>query len=253
VYDVRFISQSSTNFEPLTVTYRRSFISFSLRMTNTHLGQSHLPTPNRNSRFNATPAGPSGQPSPARSTTSPDISSLASSFPLGSSSYRSGIDFEYLSTHLSQCFSYSYLIFLTLINVFPIPVPFWKARFGVECVSAVVQGTLTSRAPKYSIILDLDRKVRDMELPSYAQGLPPQGLGLALTMSHFMLTNYHELSESLSLFHSSHIHRFFWLFFTYIAASSPTPFQATHPVQSRASTLPLSLLDIEAPAPLLGG
>ncbi|KIK07107.1 hypothetical protein K443DRAFT_30497, partial [Laccaria amethystina LaAM-08-1] len=83
------------------------------------------------------------------------------------------------------------------------PVPFWKARFGAECVSAVVQGTLTSRAPKYSIILDLDRKysiildldrkVRDMELLSYAQGLPPQGLGLALTMSHFMLTNYHEL------------------------------------------------------------
>lgn len=51
--------------------------------------------------------------------------------------------------------------------------PFWKARFGAECVSAVVQGTLTSRAPKYSIILDLDRKVRDMELPSYAQCPPP--------------------------------------------------------------------------------
>lgn len=76
-------------------------------------------------------------------------------------------------------------------------VPFWKARFGAECVSAVVQGTLTSRAPKYSIILDLDRKVRDMELPSYAQGPPPQGLGLASTMSHFMPTNYRELSESL--------------------------------------------------------
>ncbi|KAF5348854.1 hypothetical protein D9756_009706 [Leucocoprinus leucothites] len=47
--------------------------------------------------------------------------------------------------------------------------PYWKARFGAECVSAVVQGTLTSRAPKYSIILDLDRKVRDMEFPLYAQ------------------------------------------------------------------------------------
>ena len=73
-------------------------------------------------------------------------------------------------------------------------VPYWKARFGAECVSAVVQGTLTSRAPKYSIILDLDRKVRDMELPLYAQGQPPQGKGLAETMSHFMPVNYRELS-----------------------------------------------------------
>ncbi|KAK0484663.1 hypothetical protein IW261DRAFT_1331075 [Armillaria novae-zelandiae] len=72
--------------------------------------------------------------------------------------------------------------------------PFWKARFGAECVAAVVQGTLTSRAPKYSIILDLDRKVRDMELPKYAQGLPPEGLGLSETMSHFMPTNYRELT-----------------------------------------------------------
>lgn len=79
-------------------------------------------------------------------------------------------------------------------------VSFWKARFGAECVSAVVQGTLTSRAPKYSIILDLDRKVRDMELPAYAQGPIPQGLGLAETMSHFMPVNYRELSMCLSLF-----------------------------------------------------
>ncbi|TFK67651.1 hypothetical protein BDN72DRAFT_90025 [Pluteus cervinus] len=72
--------------------------------------------------------------------------------------------------------------------------PFWKAKFGAECVSAVVQGTLTSRAPKYSIILELDRKVRDMILPSYAQGSPPQGVGLAQTMSHFMPINYRELT-----------------------------------------------------------
>lgn len=76
-----------------------------------------------------------------------------------------------------------------------IPVPFWKARFGAECVSAVVQGTLTSRAPKYSIILDLDRKVRDMELPKYAQGPIPEGAGLNRTMSHCMPGNYRELSK----------------------------------------------------------
>ncbi|KAF8065271.1 fungal-specific transcription factor domain-containing protein [Lyophyllum atratum] len=72
--------------------------------------------------------------------------------------------------------------------------PFWKARFGAECVAAVVQGTLTSRAPRYAIILELDRKVRDMELPGYAQGAPPEGVGLALTMSHFMPINYRELT-----------------------------------------------------------
>lgn len=82
-------------------------------------------------------------------------------------------------------------------SLFCILVPFWKARFGAECVSAVVQGTLTSRAPKYSIILDLDRKVRDMELPLYAHGQPPQGKGLRQTMSHFMPQNYRELSKRL--------------------------------------------------------
>ena len=70
----------------------------------------------------------------------------------------------------------------------------WKARFGAESISEVVQGTLTSRAPKYSIILDLDRKIRDTELPLYAQGQPPQGKGLGETMSHFMPMNYRELS-----------------------------------------------------------
>ncbi|PFH53475.1 hypothetical protein AMATHDRAFT_73300 [Amanita thiersii Skay4041] len=72
--------------------------------------------------------------------------------------------------------------------------PYWKARYGAECVSAVVQGTLTSRAPKYSIILDLDRKVRDMELPLYSQGSPPEGVGITQTMSHYMPKNYKELT-----------------------------------------------------------
>ncbi|KIK61336.1 hypothetical protein GYMLUDRAFT_42922 [Collybiopsis luxurians FD-317 M1] len=90
--------------------------------------------------------------------------------------------------------------------------PFWKARFGAECVSAVVQGTLTSRAPKYSIILDLDRKVRDMELPKYAQGPMPEGPGLNQTMSHCMPSNYRELTLI-------YIHR---CFFTHAIQSNPT-------------------------------
>ncbi|KAL0946244.1 hypothetical protein HGRIS_012501 [Hohenbuehelia grisea] len=72
--------------------------------------------------------------------------------------------------------------------------PFWKARFGAECVSAVVQGTLTSRAPRYSIIKELDRKVRDMELPRYAQEPPREGASLGEAMSHFMPINYRELT-----------------------------------------------------------
>ncbi|KZT04988.1 uncharacterized protein LAESUDRAFT_727563 [Laetiporus sulphureus 93-53] len=72
--------------------------------------------------------------------------------------------------------------------------PAWKARWGKECVAEVVQGTLTSRAPKYTVILDLDRKLRDMPLPKYAQGQPPQGAGLSQTMSHFMPVNYLHLT-----------------------------------------------------------
>ncbi|KAJ6591211.1 fungal-specific transcription factor domain-containing protein [Mycena vulgaris] len=72
--------------------------------------------------------------------------------------------------------------------------PYWKARFGAECVSAVVQGTLTSRAPRYSIILELDRKVRDMDLPKYATGQAPTDLPLSDTMSHFMPINYRHLT-----------------------------------------------------------
>ncbi|KAK1236247.1 hypothetical protein PQX77_000509 [Marasmius sp. AFHP31] len=89
--------------------------------------------------------------------------------------------------------------------------PFWKARFGAECVAAVVQGTLTSRAPRYSIILELDRKVRDMDIPKYAQGAPPEGVGLGKTMSHFMPTNYRELTLL-------YIHR---CFFTHAIRSNP--------------------------------
>ncbi|KAJ7031566.1 hypothetical protein C8F04DRAFT_959994 [Mycena alexandri] len=90
--------------------------------------------------------------------------------------------------------------------------PYWKARFGAECVSAVVQGTLTSRAPKYSIILELDRKIRDMELPKYAIGSPPEGVGLSRTMSHFMPTNYRHLTLL-------YIHR---CFFAHAISNHPT-------------------------------
>lgn len=76
-------------------------------------------------------------------------------------------------------------------------VAFWKATWGKECVSAVVEVTLTSRAPKYSLILELDRKIRDMPLPNYALEKPPKGASLSATMKHFMPLNYRELSTIL--------------------------------------------------------
>ncbi|GJE93089.1 fungal-specific transcription factor domain-containing protein [Phanerochaete sordida] len=72
--------------------------------------------------------------------------------------------------------------------------PFWKATWGKECVSAVVEVTLLSRAPKYSAILELDRKIRDVALPPYAQQPPPKGASLSETMKHFMPINYRELT-----------------------------------------------------------
>ncbi|KIP07741.1 hypothetical protein PHLGIDRAFT_127425 [Phlebiopsis gigantea 11061_1 CR5-6] len=68
--------------------------------------------------------------------------------------------------------------------------PYWKATWGRECVSAVVEVTLLSRAPKYSLILELDRKIRDFPLPAYTRGPAPKGASLAEIMSHFMPANY---------------------------------------------------------------
>ncbi|KAI0340282.1 hypothetical protein BDW22DRAFT_1360218 [Trametopsis cervina] len=72
--------------------------------------------------------------------------------------------------------------------------PAWKALWGKECVSAVVEVTLQSRAPKYSLILELDRRIRDVALPKYAQGDPPRNASLSETMKHFMAINYRELT-----------------------------------------------------------
>ncbi|OBZ76843.1 putative transcriptional regulatory protein C1F7.11c [Grifola frondosa] len=72
--------------------------------------------------------------------------------------------------------------------------PAWKARWGKECVSPIVMGTLTSQAPRYAVILELDRRIRDMPLPKYAQGAAPRGAGLAQTMSHYMPINYLHLT-----------------------------------------------------------
>ncbi|KAF9224847.1 hypothetical protein BS17DRAFT_779132 [Gyrodon lividus] len=90
--------------------------------------------------------------------------------------------------------------------------PAWKARFGYECVSAVIQNAQTAKVPRYSMIIELDRKVRDMELPNYAQKAPPPGAGLAETMKHYMPINYRHLTLL-------YIHR---CFFSEAVSNSPT-------------------------------
>lgn len=89
------------------------------------------------------------------------------------------------------CFVPSHFLTLT--------VPHWKAQFGKLCVSEVVAGILTARPPKYSVIVDLDRKIRDMELPRYAIEPPPDGAPFSVVMQHFMPGNYRCLSACRSL------------------------------------------------------
>lgn len=88
------------------------------------------------------------------------------------------------------CFVPSHFLTLT--------VPHWKAQFGKLCVSEVVAGILTARPPKYSVIVDLDRKIRDMELPRYAIEPPPDGAPFSFVMQHFMPGNYRCLSACRS-------------------------------------------------------
>ena len=78
------------------------------------------------------------------------------------------------------------------------PVPHWKARWGKECVSLVVQTILTARPPKYERIVELDRKLQSMALPAYATVPPPQDASLSVLMQHFMPQNYRDLSEYFS-------------------------------------------------------
>jgi hypothetical protein len=79
---------------------------------------------------------------------------------------------------------------------FALPVPHWKTQFGKQCVSAVVAGILTARPPKYSVILELDRKVHEIELPPYALKPPPEGSPFSVVMQHLMPGNYRCLSTS---------------------------------------------------------
>ncbi|KAG1769830.1 hypothetical protein EDD22DRAFT_868114 [Suillus occidentalis] len=72
--------------------------------------------------------------------------------------------------------------------------PAWKARFGFQCISAIIQHAQTAKVPKYSVVIELDRKIRDMELPKYAQRPPREGAELGEAMKHYMPRNYRHLT-----------------------------------------------------------
>ncbi|KAG1872941.1 fungal-specific transcription factor domain-containing protein [Suillus subalutaceus] len=72
--------------------------------------------------------------------------------------------------------------------------PAWKARFGFHCISAVIQHAQTAKVPKYSVVIELDRKIRDLELPKYAQRPPREGAELGEAMKHYMPRNYRHLT-----------------------------------------------------------
>ncbi|KAG2159283.1 fungal-specific transcription factor domain-containing protein [Suillus bovinus] len=90
--------------------------------------------------------------------------------------------------------------------------PAWKARFGFHCISAVIQHAQTAKVPKYSVVIELDRKIRDMELPKYALRSSREGAELGEAMKHYMPHNYRHLTLL-------YIHR---CFFAEAVSSNPT-------------------------------
>ncbi|KAI6038583.1 fungal-specific transcription factor domain-containing protein [Pisolithus marmoratus] len=72
--------------------------------------------------------------------------------------------------------------------------PAWKAKFARECVSAVTQHMQATKVPKYSDITALDRKIRDIELPTYTQRRPEAGAGLEEAMKYYVPSNYRNMT-----------------------------------------------------------
>ena len=85
----------------------------------------------------------------------------------------------------------------------------WAMRFARECVTEVSVRTLTTDSPSYSIIMELDRKVRGFSIPepmadfvTAASGTllaKPQDkvISVAESLGHFFRSNTREVSESI--------------------------------------------------------
>ncbi|KAI0311789.1 fungal-specific transcription factor domain-containing protein [Amylostereum chailletii] len=75
----------------------------------------------------------------------------------------------------------------------------WGFRFAFECVAEVAAKTLTASPPKYSEVLDLDRKIREFAIPAEALAMlrggheDPRQVPLAASMAHFVLSHTREV------------------------------------------------------------
>jgi hypothetical protein len=86
-----------------------------------------------------------------------------------------------------------------LVSLIHFEVPAWKARFGAECVTYVVEGTLTAKTVKYDYILQLDRRVRNIGIPAYAEAAERimKQEGLKDKISHLSQNSLNELMRQL--------------------------------------------------------
>lgn len=85
-------------------------------------------------------------------------------------------------------------------------VSVWGFRFGCECMAEVVARTLSATSPRYSIIKDLDRKIREFSVSPEAldlirggPGVDPLSVPLSASMMAFLLVTLQDISKSLSL------------------------------------------------------
>ncbi|EJD08116.1 uncharacterized protein FOMMEDRAFT_131048 [Fomitiporia mediterranea MF3/22] len=68
----------------------------------------------------------------------------------------------------------------------------WMFRFTLECVSEISAKTLTASVPPYSMILDLDAKLRDFPVPSFPDNIPVDLSKPAAVMARYVFSHARE-------------------------------------------------------------
>lgn len=83
------------------------------------------------------------------------------------------------------------------------PVALWGFRFALDCVSEVATRTLSAQGPRYSEVLELDRKIRDFQIRGNTldvlgqqSGAGPSDMPLSSSMARFMLNHTRETRTS---------------------------------------------------------
>jgi hypothetical protein len=80
----------------------------------------------------------------------------------------------------------------------------WGFRFAYEGLAEIIARTLTATSPRYSVIKELDRKLREIQLPPQAMealsggpGVDPRSLPLSVSMLSHMIANIQNVGESM--------------------------------------------------------